>query len=95
MAAISAPPSGAVAACCRSDAIAAFGALARADSVTLDPHKLGFVPMPVVRSWCATHRLTPYPRSAPYLIEDKKNDHPGWSTTLEGSAPPPVPGPYG
>ena len=67
-------------------AIAAFGALARADSVTLDPHKLGFVPYAcgafLVRD---AQAYSVSQVSAPYLIEDKKNDHPGWSTTLEGS----------
>jgi len=67
-------------------AVAAFQALARADSVTLDPHKLGFVPyacgaflVPDAQAYSVSQI------SAPYLVEDRKNDHPSWSTTLEGS----------
>lgn len=67
-------------------AIDAFRGLARADSVTLDPHKLGFVPYAcgafLVRDAqsYAVSRI-----SAPYLVEDRKVDHPSWSTTFEGS----------
>ena len=64
----------------------AFGALQRADSVTLDPHKLGFVPYAcgafLVRE---PHSYSVSRISAPYLIEDQSIDAPSWSTTLEGS----------
>jgi glutamate/tyrosine decarboxylase-like PLP-dependent enzyme len=67
-------------------AVDAFGALARADSVTLDPHKLGFVPYAcgafLVRE-ASAYSVSQI--SAPYLVEDKGVDHPGWSTTFEGS----------
>ncbi len=69
-----------------AQAIRAFRALPRADSVTLDPHKLGFVPYACgaflvkdARSYAVSHI------SAPYLQEDPQVDHPSWSTTLEGS----------
>ena len=67
-------------------AVRAFSALPRVDSVTLDPHKLGFVP------YACGAFLVREPRgysvsniSAPYLKEDEKTDQPSWSTTLEGS----------
>jgi glutamate/tyrosine decarboxylase-like PLP-dependent enzyme len=61
-------------------------AIRRVDSVTLDPHKLGYVPYS-----CGAF-LVRDPRSyavssisAPYLVEDKAVEYPTWSTTLEGS----------
>ncbi|MEE4144526.1 MAG: pyridoxal-dependent decarboxylase [Halieaceae bacterium] len=67
-------------------AIAAFSALARADSVTLDPHKLGFVPYACGAFLVRDPRAYSVSQiSAPYLVEDKQIDHPSWSTTFEGS----------
>jgi len=67
-------------------AVRAFSALARADSVTLDPHKLGFVPYACGAFLVREPRAYSVSRiSAPYLVEDTDLDHPGWSTTLEGS----------
>jgi glutamate/tyrosine decarboxylase-like PLP-dependent enzyme len=67
-------------------AIQAFAALPRVDSITLDPHKLGFVPYACgaflvrdAQSYAVSHI------SAPYLKEDTGTDEPSWSTTLEGS----------
>ena len=67
-------------------AIRAFAALPRVDSITLDPHKLGFVPYACgaflvrdAQSYAVSHI------SAPYLKEDTGTDEPSWSTTLEGS----------
>jgi glutamate/tyrosine decarboxylase-like PLP-dependent enzyme len=67
-------------------AIRAFSALSRVDSITLDPHKLGFVPYACgaflvkdARSYSVSQI------SAPYLVEDEGMDFPSWSTTLEGS----------
>jgi glutamate/tyrosine decarboxylase-like PLP-dependent enzyme len=64
----------------------AFAALSRVDSITLDPHKLGFVPYACgaflvkdARSYSVSQI------SAPYLIKDESIGFPGWSTTLEGS----------
>ena len=64
----------------------AFAALSRVDSITLDPHKLGFVPYACgaflvkdARSYSVSQI------SAPYLIKDESMGFPGWSTTLEGS----------
>tara|TARA_R110002110_G_scaffold406421_1_gene626565 strand:+ start:417957 stop:419669 length:1713 start_codon:yes stop_codon:yes gene_type:complete len=66
--------------------INALGALSKVDSVTLDPHKLGFVPYACgaflvrdARSYAVSHI------SAPYLKQQKDIDYPTWSTTLEGS----------
>jgi len=66
--------------------VKAFSSISRADSVTLDPHKLGFVPYAcgafLVRdahSYAVSHII------APYLDEEKDVDYPTWSTTLEGS----------
>ena len=66
--------------------VSALSALAQADSVTLDPHKLGFVPYACgaflvrdARSYSVSHI------SAPYLEEEKGVEYPTWSTTLEGS----------
>ena len=67
-------------------AVKAFSALARADSVTLDPHKLGFVPYACGAFLVREPRAYSVSRiSAPYLVEDTDIDHPSWSTTLEGS----------
>ena len=67
-------------------AVSAFSALSRVDSVTLDPHKLGFVPYAcgafLVRE---PHSYSVSQISAPYLRQDEKAEHPSWSTTLEGS----------
>jgi len=67
-------------------AVRAFSALSRVDSITLDPHKLGFVPYACgaflvkdARSYAVSQI------SAPYLVKDESMDFPGWSTTLEGS----------
>jgi glutamate/tyrosine decarboxylase-like PLP-dependent enzyme len=64
----------------------AFAAVSRVDSVTLDPHKLGFVPYAcgafLVRD---PHSYTVSDISAPYLVEDTAVEYPSWSTTLEGS----------
>ena len=67
-------------------AIRAFSAISQVESVTLDPHKLGFVPYACgaflvreARSYSVSHI------SAPYLQEDESSDYPSWSTTLEGS----------
>ena len=64
----------------------AFASIDRADSVTLDPHKLGFVPYACgaflvrdTRSYAVSHM------SAPYLDQEHDVDYPTWSTTLEGS----------
>ncbi len=67
-------------------AIAAFGALSRADSVTLDPHKLGFVPYACGAFLVRDARCYSVSQiSAPYLVEDKAIAYPSWSTTFEGS----------
>lgn len=67
-------------------AVEAFSALARADSVTLDPHKLGFVPYACGAFLVREPRAYSVSRiSAPYLIEDTEFEQPSWSTTLEGS----------
>jgi glutamate/tyrosine decarboxylase-like PLP-dependent enzyme len=57
-----------------------------ANSVTLDPHKLGFVPyacgaflVPDLESYAVSSI------HAPYLEKAQDVDFPGWSTTLEGS----------
>jgi len=57
-----------------------------ANSVTLDPHKLGFVPyacgaflVPDLESYAVSSI------HAPYLEKARDVDFPGWSTTLEGS----------
>ena len=67
-------------------AIRAFAALSRVDSITLDPHKLGFVPYScgafLVRD---ARSYTVSDISAPYLKQDDEIDYPSWSTTLEGS----------
>lgn len=67
-------------------AVNALRALARVDSVTLDPHKLGFVP------YACGAFVVPNPRAyavssikAPYLAQDREAAYPSWSTTLEGS----------
>lgn len=64
----------------------AFSAISQVDSVTLDPHKLGYVPYAcgafLVResqSYAVSHI------SAPYLQEQPDIEYPTWSTTLEGS----------
>lgn len=66
--------------------VKAFAAMPDADSVTLDPHKLGYVPYAcgafLVRdavSYAVSHI------SAPYLQEEVDIEYPSWSTTLEGS----------
>lgn len=69
-----------------ASAQSAFSALARADSITLDPHKLGFVPYACGAFLVGNARAYSVSQiSAPYLIEDKTVDQPSWSTTLEGS----------
>jgi glutamate/tyrosine decarboxylase-like PLP-dependent enzyme len=64
----------------------ALRALAQADSVTLDPHKLGFVPyacgailVPDARHYSVSSI------QAPYLAQEQSSPYPTWSTTLEGS----------
>lgn len=64
----------------------ALQAIPRANSVTLDPHKLGFVPyacgafiVPDARSYAVSSI------HAPYLEEVTEVKFPSWSTTLEGS----------
>lgn len=64
----------------------AFAAMSEVDSVTLDPHKLGYVPYACgaflvrdARSYSVSHI------SAPYLQEEVDIEYPTWSTTLEGS----------
>ena len=64
----------------------ALGAIPRANSVTLDPHKLGFVPyacgaiiVPDAESYAVSSI------HAPYLEESPEAKFPSWSTTLEGS----------
>lgn len=64
----------------------ALKAIRQVNSITLDPHKLGYVP------YACGAILVPDERSyevssfrAPYLIEKKRTTHPEWSTTLEGS----------
>lgn len=66
--------------------VRAFSALPEVDSITLDPHKLGFVPYACgaflvreQRSYSVSHI------SAPYLDEEPDVEYPTWSTTLEGS----------
>ncbi|EED36815.1 decarboxylase, putative [Luminiphilus syltensis NOR5-1B] len=56
------------------------------DSITLDPHKLGFVPyacgaflVPNARNYAVSSI------EAPYLVKTENPDYPTWSTTLEGS----------
>ena len=65
---------------------AALSAIPRANSVTLDPHKLGFVPyacgaiiVPDAESYAVSSI------HAPYLEESAEAKFPSWSTTLEGS----------
>ncbi len=67
-------------------AVNALQALNKVDSITLDPHKLGFVP------YACGAFVVPNPRAysvssirAPYLAQDKEAAYPSWSTTLEGS----------
>ncbi len=69
-------------------AVEAFSSLSKVDSITLDPHKLGFVPYACgaflvrdPRSYSVSHV------NAPYLDEQPDVDYPTWSTTLEGSRP--------
>lgn len=64
----------------------ALHALKDANSITLDPHKLGFIPyacgaflVPDATSYSVSNI------HAPYLEEAKNVQFPGWSTTLEGS----------
>ena len=64
----------------------ALEAIPRANSVTLDPHKLGFVPyacgaiiVPDAESYAVSSI------HAPYLEESPEAKFPSWSTTLEGS----------
>lgn len=70
------------------ESVRAFSALQDVDSITLDPHKLGFVPYACgaflvrdKRSYAVSNI------SAPYLSEEPDVDYPTWSTTLEGSRP--------
>ena len=67
-------------------AVAALEGLKKVDSITLDPHKLGFVP------YACGAFIAPNPRAyavssirAPYLAQDTEAAYPSWSTTLEGS----------
>ena len=67
-------------------AVRALQALPRVDSITLDPHKLGFVP------YACGAFVVPTPEhyavssiKAPYLSQDREVAYPSWSTTLEGS----------
>ena len=64
----------------------ALKALRHANSITLDPHKLGFIPyacgaflVPDATSYSVSSI------NAPYLEKAKNVQFPGWSTTLEGS----------
>jgi glutamate/tyrosine decarboxylase-like PLP-dependent enzyme len=67
-------------------AVRAFSALSRVDSITLDPHKLGFVPYACGAFLVKDARsYTVSQISAPYLIKNEEMDFPSWSTTLEGS----------
>jgi len=72
---------------CLSDRVqAALGALKGANSITLDPHKLGFVPYAC--GAFLVHDAASYSESsihAHYVEETKDVQFPGWSTTLEGS----------
>lgn len=61
-------------------------AIGLADSITIDPHKLGYVP------YACGAILTKNPENytvshieAPYLEKDQTAEFPCWSTTLEGS----------
>ena len=67
-------------------AVRAFADLPQVDSITLDPHKLGFVPYACgaflvreARSYSVSNI------SAPYLSAEPDVTYPTWSTTLEGS----------
>ncbi len=66
--------------------VKALTAISQVDSVTLDPHKLGYVPYACgaflardARSYSVSDI------SAPYLQEEVDSEYPTWSTTLEGS----------
>ena len=65
--------------------IAALNALGRVDSLTLDPHKLGYVPYScgAILLPDADHDLVSV-FHAPYLSESSKPDS-GWANVLEGS----------
>ncbi|MCB0412775.1 MAG: hypothetical protein KDD50_00475 [Bdellovibrionales bacterium] len=61
-------------------------AIKRSDSVTIDPHKLGFVPYScgaILLPNNTNYRVSSF--AAPYLNENNDSLLPGWSTTLEGS----------
>ena len=64
----------------------AFSAVSQVDSITLDPHKLGYVPYAcgafLVRD---SHSYAVSHISAPYLDEEPDIGYPTWSSTLEGS----------
>lgn len=68
-----------------SRTLQALSAIRRADSVTLDPHKLGYIPYAcgAFISRDPEHYLTPK-IDAPYL-QQAEPLAPGWATTLEGS----------
>ena len=75
---------GAAEQCLEPGRVRALGAIARADSVTLDPHKLGYVPYACgafltrdVRGYVASSF------QAPYIDRAATNDK--WACTLEGS----------
>lgn len=64
----------------------ALRSLGRASSITLDPHKLGFVPyacgaflVPNAENYAVSSI------KAPYLAKEPEAEFPTWSTTLEGS----------
>lgn len=64
----------------------ALGAIPQANSVTLDPHKLGFVPYAcgaIIVPDAVSYAVSSI--HAPYLEETAEAKFPSWSTTLEGS----------
>jgi glutamate/tyrosine decarboxylase-like PLP-dependent enzyme len=64
-----------------------FNALKRTDSVTLDPHKLGYIPYScgaIVVPSAANNGVSSF--AAPYL-ENVKSSQNAWSSTIEGSRP--------
>ncbi len=68
-----------------SRTMTALSAISRADSVTLDPHKLGYVPYACGAILCRNQSLYQCHRvMAPYLQENQES-RVDWATTLEGS----------
>lgn len=69
-----------------SQTMRALGAIKRADSVTLDPHKLGYVPYSCGAFIVPNHRNYIASRfQAPYIERSEDNDK--WRGTIEGSRP--------